>query len=115
MPYCEVHDGSSGYAYYVSPRPGQFVAVSVREEVSQVIANFLNNLPAGISPGEVLHAFGLGRPHGALKFPRDWERGQIWFTDDSRQSQNQPEVVATYRDTRIRPQLAADIADSRQE
>lgn len=78
-----VHDGSSGYAYYVSPRPGQYVAASVRQEVSHAIADFLNNLPAGISPEEVLQAIGLGRPHGALRFPETWKNGQIWPADSA--------------------------------
>lgn len=83
MPYF-VHDGSSGHAYYVASRPGELVAASIREEVSQAIADFLNNLPASISSEEVLRAIGLGRPHGALKFPETWKHGQIWPASDPR-------------------------------
>lgn len=88
MPYCYVHDGSSGHAYYVAPRGGQFIAASIRQEVSQAIADFLNNLPVGISPEEVLTAIGLGKPYGALKFPKDWKYGQIWPESDPRKARH---------------------------
>jgi len=96
-----VHDGSSGHAYYVASRPGEIIAASVRQEVSQTIADFLNGLPAGISPQEVLHAIGLGKPHGALKFPETWKYGQLWSESDPRQFHNR--------------QLTVDIADSRED
>lgn len=84
MSYCHVHEGSSGDAYYVSSRPGDVIAASTREEVSKTIADFLNTLPASISPEEVLQAIGLGRPHGALKVPETWTYGQIWPESDPR-------------------------------
>ena len=78
-----VHNGSSGYCYYVACERGQYVAAALRQEVSDAIAAFLNTLPEGISAEEVLNAIGLGRPHGALEFSAEWKRGQTWPEDPS--------------------------------
>ena len=55
---------------YVQSRTGENAACSVRREVCQAIADFLNNLPPGITPNDIILAFGCGKPHGNLPLPK---------------------------------------------
>ena len=77
-----VDSSRAGKRYYVtSGEPGDNTACSARLDVCETIANFLNNLPTGIEPLDIVKAFGGGKPYGNLSLP-DGDKEQF-FIDES--------------------------------